>query len=94
MAAVVEEDLGDRNPGLHKPPIKGLADLAASALACRSVNSSEWMAVLPRAACHAKSRERYIRRFLANRLLDPLAVMGGFVPEGLAQAGAGGKTAG
>ena len=30
-AAVIEDDLQDRDTGLHKPHVKGLADLAAGA---------------------------------------------------------------
>ena len=32
MAAVIEDDLQDRDTGLHKPHVKGLADLSASML--------------------------------------------------------------
>jgi len=42
MAAVIEDDLSDRDTGLHKPHIKGLADISASLLACRSVNTSRY----------------------------------------------------
>jgi len=92
MAAVIEDDLSDRDTGLHKPHLKGLADLASAALVCRSVNSSDWIEVLPRDGCDAKSRERYISRWLSNGLIDPLAVMAGFIPEAMALAGANGKT--
>jgi hypothetical protein len=92
MAAVIEDDLSDRKTGLHKPHIKGLADLTAAALACRSVNSSEWLAVLPRQTMDMDSRYRYIHRWLANPLIDPLEVMGGFIPELAAMLGANGKT--
>jgi len=92
MAAVIEDDLSDRETGLHKPHIKGLADLTAALLACRSVNSSEWIAVLPRQTRDIDSRYRYIHRWLANPLIDPLEVMRGFIPELAAMVGAGGKT--
>lgn len=92
LSGVIEEDLRDRQTGLHLPHIKGLADLAASALAVRSVNSSEWITVLPRQGCDRKSRERYISRFLSNKRICPLSVMEGFVPEILKQSGSGGKT--
>jgi hypothetical protein len=92
MAAVIEDDLMDRETGLHKPHIKGLADLTAALLACRSVNSSEWVAVLPRQTRAMDSRYRYIHRWLANPLIEPLEVMGGFVPELAGMVGAQGKT--
>src|SRR5271154_1546001 len=92
MAAVIEDDLVDRDTGLQKPHIKGLADLAASMLACRSVNTSELLSVLPRHTKDAESRYRYIHRWLKNPLIDPLAAMGGFIPEIAEVAGANGKT--
>jgi Transposase DDE domain len=91
MAAVMEQDLLDRNTGLHKPHIKGLADLAASMLACRSVNTSELLSVLPRQTQEAESRYRYIHRWLKNPLIDPLTAMGGFIPEIASLAGSHGK---
>jgi Transposase DDE domain len=92
MAAVIEEDLLDRDTGLHKPHIKGLADLAASMLACRSVNTSELLSVLPRQTQDAESRYRYIHRWLKNSLIDPRTAMGGFIPEVALLAGRHGKT--
>jgi len=92
VAWVIEEDLSDRATGLRKQQVEALADLAACALSCRSVNTAEWQAVLPRQACDDKSKERYISRLLGNRLIEPLAVMRGFIPELAALAGAGGKT--
>jgi hypothetical protein len=92
MAAVIEQDLLDRDTGLHKPHVKGLADLAASLLACRSVNTSELLSVLPRRTKEAESRYRYIHRWLKNPLIDPLAAMGGFIPEIASLAGCRGKT--
>ena len=88
MAAVIEDDLQDRDTGLHKPHVKGLADLSASMLACRSVNTSELLSVLPRQTKDADSRYRYIHRWLKNPLIDPLACDGGicagdFGPIGL-----------
>lgn len=91
-AWVIEEDLNDRDTGLQKPHIKGLADIAACVLACRSVNSSEWVSVLPRRTEDEESKARYIRRFLSNPMIDPLAVMAGFIAEIAEVAGSGGKT--
>jgi hypothetical protein len=92
MAGVIEDDLADRDTGLQKPHIKGLADLSASMLACRSVNTSELLAVLPRSTKDADSRFRYINRWLQNEMIDPLRVMRGFIPEIAEVAAAGGKT--
>jgi hypothetical protein len=92
VAWVMEEDLRDRETGLNKPHVEGLADLAASALSCRSANTAEWQAAMPRRVGDEKSKERYVSRFLGNRLIDPKAVMGGFIPELAEMAGSGGKT--
>ena len=59
-AWVIEDDLNDRDTGLQKPHITGLADITACALACRSVNSSEWVAVLPRRTEDEASKARYM----------------------------------
>lgn len=92
MASVIEDDLVDRETGLHKPHIKGLADLAASVLACRSVNTSELLSVLPRQTKDTQSRYRYIHRWLKNPLIDTRAAMRGFIPEIAEMMGANGKT--
>ena len=81
VAGVIEEDLRDRETSLHKAHIANLADLAASALASRSVNSGDWIAILPRITGDEKSKERYISRILSNSLICPPAVMRGFIPE-------------
>jgi hypothetical protein len=92
VAGVVEQDLFDRETGLRKQHVEGLADVVACALSCRSANTAEWQAVLPRRTCDDKSKERFISRLLANDLIDPLAVMRGFIPEIAEMAGADGKT--
>jgi hypothetical protein len=81
LACVIEDDLSGRNTGLHKPHVNALADLASSVLACRNANTSEWIAILPRKTQDEKSKERFISRFLSNKLIDPMAVMAGFIPE-------------
>lgn len=91
-AWVIEDDLLDRETGLRKQHIEGLSDLVSCALACRSANTAEWQAVLPRETGDEKSKERYISRFLSNGLIDPVAVMEGFIPELMEMAGSGGKT--
>jgi len=86
------EDLCDRETGLRKTQLEGLADCAASALATRCVNTAEWQTVLPRRVGDEKSKERYISRLLGNRLIDPFAVMQGFIPEIAESLGDQGKT--
>jgi len=81
VAITIENDLKDRETKLHKAHISGLADLSASVLTCRSANTGEWMSVMPRIACTEKAKENYISRFLANRLIDPIDTMRGYIPE-------------
>jgi Transposase DDE domain len=92
VSGVVEDDLREREAGLRKQHEEGLADLVACALSCRSANTAEWQAVFPRHTGDHKSKERYISRFLSNPLIHPIAVMGSFIPEIAAMAGADGKT--
>ncbi len=92
VAGVIEDDLRERTTGLRKQYLEGLADIASCALACRSANTAEWQAVLPRRTGEAKSKERYISRVLGNTRIEPHRVMRGFIPEIAAMASAGGKT--
>jgi len=92
VASVVERDLFDRETGLRKQHLEGISDAVACALSCRSANTAEWQAVLPRQTVDEKSKERYISRLLGNDLIVPLTVMGGFIPEIAEIAGSKGKT--
>jgi hypothetical protein len=80
ISSAIEDDLRYRGTDIYETHIKGLADLSASALTSRSANTGEWLSVLPR-SCDAKSKERYISRFLSNKLICPFKVMSGFIPE-------------
>lgn len=92
VAGVIADDLADRGTGLRKTQVEGLADCAAAALASRSANGAEWQNVLPRQTGDPKSKERYVSRLLANRLIDPHTVMQGFIPEIAALLSAKGAT--
>lgn len=92
VSCVIEDDLFERSTGLHKPHVKGLADLVACVLSCRSANTAQWQAILPRKTGDFKSKERYINRLLSNPLIRPVAVMGGFIPELAEMAMTNGKT--
>ena len=91
LAGYIERDLEIRETSLHKPHIASLADLAACALTSKSVNTGEWISILPR-KCDDKSKERFISRVLSNPLIKPLEVMEGFVPELIEMMGSSGKT--
>lgn len=92
LSGTIEVDLRGRETGLESRNIKALSDICAGVLHCRSVNTSEISAVLPRASKNDDSRYRVINRFLANGRVDVVQVMGGFVPQLLKLAGGGGKT--
>jgi len=92
LACVIENDLAGRNTSLHKPHINALADLASCVLACRNANTSEWISILPRKTQDDKSKERFISRFLSNKLIDPISVMEGFIPEMVAMMSSSNQT--
>lgn len=81
IAEIMADDLEDRGTGLSKPQRIGLADLAASVLVCRSVNTSELANILPRTVKSEEESYRYINRWLSNALIDPVSVMEGYIPE-------------
>jgi len=68
-----------------------LADLAASVLACRSVNTSELANILPRDVYSDEERYRYINRWISNKHIHPDRVMMGFIPEILEMLGSDGQ---
>jgi DDE family transposase len=90
IARAIESDLKERHTGLQKPHKAALSDLAACVLTCRNVNSSEWIAILPRQTGDLKSKERYISRALSNQLIEPLTVMRGYTNEVLEKLSARG----
>lgn len=92
LAQAIENDLKTRTTNLHKPHIRSLSDLASCVLSCRNVNSSEWMAILPRQTGDEKSKERFISRVLSNPLIDPIKVMHGFIPDIVAKLTQNGKS--
>ena len=93
LAKEIETDLANRKTSLFKSHIEGLADLVATVLSCRNVNTSEWISVLPRENCDDDSKERYIRRMLANHRIVPNEVMKGYVPQLFEEFSTNGQTA-
>lgn len=81
VAEIIADDLEDRETGLSKPQRIGLADLAASVLSCRSVNTSELANILPRTVKSPEESYRYINRWLSNPLINPIGFMKGYIPE-------------
>jgi hypothetical protein len=93
LSGSIEQALRERDTGLQVPHIKGLSDLAASILHCRSVNTSEIAAVFPRSVKNDDSRYRVINRWLQNKMIDPVTVMSAFAAELIEKACCYGKTA-
>ncbi len=93
LAEIIADDLDGRDTGLSKPLRMGLADLAASVLTCRSVNTSEIANVLPRTVKSPEESSRFIRRWLSNSKLKPIEVMQGFIPELLCMLTSNGQVA-
>lgn len=81
LAEIIVDDLEGRETGLSKPQRYGLADIAASVLTCRSVNTSELANVLPRTVKSCEENYRYINRWLSNPRINPIEVMRGFIPQ-------------
>lgn len=84
VAAIIEEDLEERD--------MGLADIVASILTVRCINTSEIASVLPRDVKSDEERYRYIQRWLANERIDPIRSMKGFIPDMMEALGEDGKT--
>lgn len=81
IAEIIIDDLEGRETSLSKPQRYGLADLAASVLTCRSVNTSELANILPRTVKSPEESYRYINSWLSNPKINPIKVMKGFIPE-------------
>src|SRR3954463_15128275 len=92
VAAAIGADLAARLPRQNKKQRDGLALLVATALDVRDVNLMELAAALPRAAARLDMRSQWISRLLAKALIDTDAVIAPFAREGLARAGADGRT--
>lgn len=92
IARLIERDLEFRGCRLSKPQREGLADIAASVLACRSVNTSELSMVLPRKVGNQESCFRYLHRWLSNDKIDPGKVMVSWSTELMALLSAQGQT--
>lgn len=93
LAEKISDDLDERETGLSKPQRIGLADLAASVLAARSVNTSELATVLPRTCKSDEERYRYINRWLGNAHIKPDKVISGYYEELFEMALSQGATA-
>jgi hypothetical protein len=92
IARQIEEDLAVRETGLYILHIRGLADITASILSCRSVNTTEIANVLPRQVNDKDARYRCINRLLQNTKIVPSAVMKSFVKQTIQRLSERGET--
>jgi len=81
LVKAIESDLNARSQSsLDKRVIYNLSECASCALITRSVNSYEWMSVLPR-DCVKKAKETYIKRLLSSHLIVVQEIMSWYVCE-------------
>ena len=92
LAEAISADLKARLPGQRKTQREKLALLVATMLDVRSANLMDLAASLPRAAEQLVMRYQWIKRLLANALVDSDAVMAPYGREMLARIAAGGET--
>ena len=93
IAKAIEAHLKSGVTGLEKRNLEGLADLAATALHVKSVNTSDWISALPRDTGRKDSKEKYVLRFLANRNIHSVQVMPVLLSGLLSELSARGATA-
>ena len=92
LSKKIEEDITSRETSLSKPQRIGLADIAASALARRSVNTTELSSVLPHKVKDQESCFRYIHHWLSNDKIDPQSVIKNWNQELMKLLSARGET--
>jgi Transposase DDE domain len=90
LAAAISADLQGRLPGQRKTQREKLALLVATMLDVRSANLMDLAASLPRPAEQLAMRYQWIKRLLANALVDSDAVMAPYGREMLARLAGGG----
>jgi hypothetical protein len=93
LAGQIEDDLRKRTgTALQKPHIPAIADIVASAIDTKSVNTCLWKQALPRHACSDHAREKFIHRLLKNPLIHPEKVMQSYGTELIETLSAQGET--
>ena len=94
VANLVEAIRGDlearSQSSIDKRLVYSLAECASCALISQSVNSYDWMPVLPRDS-KKKSKELFIRRTLSNPTICTANIMSFYVPEVIEKLAAKGK---
>ena len=90
LAKFIERDLEKREIGLKKPYIAGIADLTATVLIGRTINTSELANGLPRSVGSSDTCFKYIYRLLGNNKINPIIVLKAFVKDILSRLAEGG----
>lgn len=92
LAGAISADLKDRLPGQRKTQREKLALLVATMLEVRSANLMDLAASLPRPSERLDMRYQWIKRLLANGLVDSDAVMAPFARDLLDRLAGFGRT--
>jgi len=92
LSEAISADLKGRFPGQRKTQREKLALLAATMLEVRSANLMELAASLPRRSERLDMRYQWIKRLLANDLVDSDAVMAPFARDLLDRLAGSGRT--
>ncbi|GHT94967.1 hypothetical protein FACS1894122_12090 [Alphaproteobacteria bacterium] len=80
LSKCVESNLKQKVQNIDKRLILAISDCVAASLATKSVNSYEWINVLPN-ICTKKAQESRIRRLLKNKKITIVEFMKNFVRE-------------
>lgn len=81
LAKSIENDLLCRAQSkVDKRALYNLSECASCALITKSVNSYEWISVLPRESLK-DSKEKHIKRVLSSPLIDVPKIMSLYIPE-------------
>ncbi|GHU15944.1 hypothetical protein FACS189449_13700 [Alphaproteobacteria bacterium] len=80
LSKCIENNLKQKVPNIDQRLILAISDCVAASLTTKSVNSYEWINVLPN-ICTKKAQESRIRRLLKNKKITVVDFMKNFVRE-------------
>ncbi|GHU13963.1 hypothetical protein FACS189449_09990 [Alphaproteobacteria bacterium] len=80
LSKCIENNLKQKVPNIEQRLILAISDCVAASLTTKSVNSYEWINVLPN-ICTKKAQESRIRRLLKNKKITLADFMKNFVRE-------------
>lgn len=91
VAGAISEDMAPRLPRQRKTQREKLATLTAALLSERTVNLMELGHALPIRSANANTRYQWVKRTLANRLIDPVEVLAPYAREVLEKVSRNGR---